>query len=110
VDGCPILPNSPLALDGRPGIWTKDRLAQYDQNLIRAFSKAALEAGTALQPVVLDDTASDASLASYALGIPKIVCIGHVRENSHGYEVARLSVFDNLLNTLTAFLKSFPFT
>lgn len=110
VDGCPILPNSPLALDGRPGIWTKDRLAQYDQNSIRAFSKAALAAGTALQPVVFDDTASDASLASYALGIPKIVCIGHVRENSHGYEVARLSVFDNLLNTLTAFLKSFPFT
>ena len=110
VDGCPILPKSPLALDGRPGIWTKDSLAQYDQNLIRAFSKAALEAGTALQPVVLDDAASDASMTSYALGIPKIVCIGHVRENSHGYEVARLSVFDNLLNSLTAFLKSFPFT
>ena len=109
VDGSPILPKSPLVLDGRPGIWAKDRLAQYDQDLMRAFSKAALEAGTTLQPVVFNDNASDASLASYALGIPKIVCIGHVRENSHGYEVARLSVFDNLLNTLTAFLNSFPF-
>ena len=109
IDGSPILPNSPLVLDGRPGIWAKDRLAQYDQDLIRAFSIAALEAGTALQPIVFSDNASDASLASYALGIPKIVCIGHVRENSHGYEVARLSVFDNLLNTLTAFLNSFPF-
>ena len=109
VDGCPILANSPLSMDGRPGIWAKDKLAQYDQSLIRSFYKAATAAGTGLQAAVYDDSASDASLASYALGIPKIACIGHVRENSHGFEVARLSVFDNLLNTLTTFVKSFPF-
>ena len=82
-------------------------LTQYDQALIRGFSKAALQAGTELQPVVLNNAASDASLVSYALGVPRIGCIGHVRENSHGYEVARLSVFEHLLNTLVAFLKSF---
>jgi len=107
VDGSPMPPGSPLELDGRPGIWAKDRIAQYDPDLIRAFSAAALKAGTELQPVVFNGAASDASLVSYSLGVPKIICIGHVRENSHGYEVARLSVFDNLLNTLVAFLKTY---
>ena len=107
VDGSPIPPGSPLVLDGRPGIWVKDRLAQYDQNLVRSFSKAAIEAGTELQPVVFEAAASDASLVSAALGVPRIACIGHVRENSHGYEVARLSVFDHLLNTLFTFIRTF---
>jgi putative aminopeptidase FrvX len=107
VDGSPIPPGSPLKIDGRPGIWSKDRIALYDQDLLRAFSEAALRAGTELQSAVFDGAASDASLVSYALGVPKIVCIGHVRENSHGYEVARLSVFDNLLKTLVEFFKSY---
>jgi len=107
VDGSPVPPGSPLKIDGRPSIWSKDRIAQYDQDLIRAFSEAALNAGTEIQTAVYDGAASDASLVSYALGVPKIVCIGHVRENSHGYEVARLAVFDNLLNTLVAFIRSY---
>jgi putative aminopeptidase FrvX len=107
IDGCPIPPGSPLKIDGRPGIWSKDRLAQYDQDLIRSLSESAIKAGTSLQPAVYDGAASDASLVSYALGVPKIACIGHVRENSHGYEVARLSVFDNLLNTLIDFSRSY---
>jgi putative aminopeptidase FrvX len=107
IDGCPIPPGSPLKIDGRPGIWSKDRLAKYDQNLLRVLSESALKAGTSLQPAVYDEAASDASLVSYALGVPQIACIGHVRENSHGYEVARLSVFDNLLNTLIDFIRSY---
>ncbi|MFC1997943.1 M20/M25/M40 family metallo-hydrolase [Chloroflexota bacterium] len=85
IDGCPIPPGSPLKIDGCPGIWSKDSVAHYDQDLLRAFSKAAQNAGTKLQPAVLDGAASDASLVSYALGVPKIACIGHVRENSHGF-------------------------
>jgi len=107
VDGSPIPPGSPLKIDGRPGIWSKDRIALYDQDILRDFSEAALRASTELQSAVFDGAASDASLVSYALGVPKIACIGHVRENSHGYEVARLAVFDNLLNTLVEFVKSY---
>jgi hypothetical protein len=33
-----------------------------------------------------------------------VACFGHVRENSHGYEVARLSVFQNVVNTLVQFM------
>jgi putative aminopeptidase FrvX len=105
VDGAPIPPGTPLELDGRPAIWSKDRLAHYDQRLIRAFSQAAVQAGTALQPVVYSSAASDASLVYYSGGVQRIACMGQVRANSHGFEVARLSVFDNMLNTLVQFIQ-----
>jgi putative aminopeptidase FrvX len=104
VDGAPIPAGTPLALDGRPAIWSKDRLVHYDQPLVRALMDAAKRAGTELQPVVYNVAASDASLVSYAGGAYRVACFGHVREKSHGYEVARLSVFDNMLKTLVAFV------
>lgn len=106
VDGAPIPEGVPLQLDGRPAAWSKDRLASYDQQLIRQFRQAAKMAGTALQTAVYEGAASDASLLAYAGLAPRIACLGHVRENSHGYEVARLSVFDNLLNTIVAFIRT----
>lgn len=108
VDGAPIPAGVPLQIDGRPAIWSKDRLATYDQRLLQQFCRAAQAVGTELQTAVYDGAASDASLLAYAGLAPRIACIGHVRENSHGYEVARLSVFDNLLNTLGHFVKMWP--
>jgi putative aminopeptidase FrvX len=105
IDGCPMPPGAPLALDGRPGIWSKDRLAHYDQPLLVTLMDAAERAGTALQPVVYDGAASDASLVYAAGGAFRIACFGHVRENSHGYEVAPLAVFDAMLNTLLQFVR-----
>jgi putative aminopeptidase FrvX len=105
VDGSPMPPGAPLELDGRPGIWSKDRLAHYDQRLLGALSEAAEQAGTALQPVTFNAAASDASLVYYAGGAQRIATVGHVRANSHGFEISRLSVFDNLLATLVEFLK-----
>ena len=107
IDGAPIPPGVPLELDGRPAIWSKDRLAHYDQPLLQALCQAALNAGTELQPVVYDSAASDASLVYYAGGAQRIACMGQVRANSHGYEVARLSVFDHMLNTLVQFVKDY---
>ncbi|HXF63435.1 MAG TPA: M20/M25/M40 family metallo-hydrolase, partial [Caldilineaceae bacterium] len=104
IDGCPLPPGAPLSLDGRPGIWSKDRLTHYDHGLILALSAAAQAAGTALQPVVYDAAASDASLVFAAGGAPRVACFGHVRDNSHGYEIARLSVFDRVLDTLVQFV------
>ena len=106
IDGCPTPPEAALELDGRPGIWSKDRLASYDRRLLRALSQAATTAGTELQPAVYNSAASDASLVAYAGAAPRVACFGHVRENSHGYEVARLSVFDNVFNTLLQFVSN----
>lgn len=104
IDGCPIPPGAPLKLDGRPGIWAKDRLAPYDQALVRDLCAAAQAAGTELQPVVFDNAASDASLVFAAGLAQRIACFGHVRENSHGYEVARLAVFEHVVKTLVQFV------
>ncbi|MCB0188389.1 MAG: M20/M25/M40 family metallo-hydrolase, partial [Caldilineaceae bacterium] len=106
VDGSPIPPGAPLAIDGRPGIWSKDRLAPYDVPLLRDLSAAAERVGTELQPVAYDSAASDASLVFAAGLTQRIACVGHVRENSHGYEVARASVFENSVKTLVEFVTS----
>ncbi len=105
VDGCPVTPDTPLALDGRPGVWSKDRLGHYDQRLVRDLCRLACEAGTELQPAVYSKASSDASAVYAAGGAPRVAFVGHVRENSHGFEIARLSVFDNVLKTLTAFVQ-----
>jgi putative aminopeptidase FrvX len=104
VDGCPMPPGTSLQLDSRPGIWSKDRIAHYDQGLILELSRAAKQAGIALQPVVYERAASDAGLVYGVGAVQKIACIGHVRENSHGFEVARLSTAENVVNTLLAYL------
>ena len=38
-------------------------------------------------------------------GTQRIACFGHVRENSHGFEVARLAVFDNVHKVLVEFVR-----
>jgi len=106
VDGCPITPETPLALDGRPGVWSKDFKAHYDQRLVRDLCRMARSAGTELQPAVYIGAYSDASAVYDSGGAPRIAFIGHVRENSHGFEVARLSVFDNVLKTLLVFVRT----
>jgi putative aminopeptidase FrvX len=104
IDGCPIPPGAPLQLDSRPGIWTRDRRAPYDPRLIVDLCAAAQAAGTELQLVAYDVSASDASMVFEAGAAARIACFGQVRENSHGYEVARLAVFDNMLRTLLHFV------
>ena len=106
VDGCPIPPGVPLSLDGHPGIWSRDRSGPYDQELVRFLYKASLEAGTEAQPAAFAAAFSDASMVQSAGLAERIAVIGHVRENSHGYEIARVSVFDNLLKVLVRFLET----
>jgi len=103
VDGSPLVPECPIALDGRPGIRSKDRVATYDTGLFSDLCRLSADAGVELQPVVYDGAASDASLV-YSIGAsPRVACLGYVRASSHGFEVAPLSTFDKLLATITAF-------
>jgi putative aminopeptidase FrvX len=107
VDGCPMPPGADLELDGRPAVWSKDSVAHSDQGLVLALCEAAGKAGTELQVAVYDAAASDASKVYEAGAAERVVTFGHVRENSHGYEVARLSVFENVVATLAAFARDF---
>ncbi|MFC2095973.1 M20/M25/M40 family metallo-hydrolase [Candidatus Bipolaricaulota bacterium] len=102
VDGSPLVPECPIALDGRPGIRSRDRVATYDQGLLREICHISLAAGVELQPVVYSGAASDASFV-YSIGSsPRVACLGYVRDSSHGFEVAPLRTFDTLTTTLVA--------
>ncbi|MDD2478453.1 MAG: hypothetical protein PHS31_01025, partial [Victivallaceae bacterium] len=89
-----------------PATWSKDRFCNYNQDLIKAFVDAAGHAGTELQIAVYDSAASDAS-AVYNAGLaPKVGFLGHVRTNSHGFELGRLSVFSNTVKTIVEYIKT----
>lgn len=110
VDGSPTPAEAPLTLDGRPALWSRDRLAVYDQALLRDFLQLGADLGIDVQTAAYTGAASDASLVRAAGLAPRIVCFGHVRENSHGFEVARLSVFDNVLAILWSFVREWSGT
>ncbi len=104
VDSAPMPRNQQLQLDGRPAVWSRDSQMHFDQGLITELAAAAQRAGTELQYAVYDRAASDASGVLQAGQAPRAGTIGYPRENSHGYEVCRLSVFDNLIASLFSYL------
>lgn len=106
IDGCPVVKECDLVLDGRPAVWAKDRLTNYSHRLNQAIRSAATDAGIQLQFAVLNDANSDASSAYSVGAVANVAVLGHVRENSHGLEVARLSVFDNVLKVLCTFCRN----
>jgi putative aminopeptidase FrvX len=106
VDGCPFASESPMELDSRPGIRIRDRTFFYSPSLIKGLSEAAINAGTKLQHLVYTSSGSDAGMAGNVGASPQAACIGHIRKNSHGFEVAYLSVFENLYKTLRTFITS----
>jgi len=104
IDGSPLVPECPVELDGRPGIRSRDRVATYDQELLREICRISSEAGVTLQPVVYAGAASDASMV-YSIGAsPRVACLGYVRASSHGFEVAPLVTFDHLRTVTEALL------
>lgn len=106
VDGCPMPPGSGLVLDGRPCTWSKDLKGHLDIRLVRDLNRIAAEAGVELQQVVLDAAYSDATAVLDAGAAPRVGIVGHVRENSHGFEVTKLAIFDNLLRVLVRFVQT----
>lgn len=104
VDGCPVTDTMPLSLDGRPAVWARDAKAIYDPRLIAFLVRCARAENVELQRAVYEHASSDAS-AAYAVGAAERVgFLGHVRQNSHGYEVARLSCFNHVLTVLKRFV------
>jgi putative aminopeptidase FrvX len=103
VDGCPFAAASPMNLDS-PGIRIQDRSYSYDRDLNKALIEAARSAGIELQPLVYTLSGSDAGAVGSVGASPRTACLGHIRKNSHGFEVARLSVFAKLYDILWTFI------
>lgn len=102
VDGAPMPPSAGLNLD-QPVLWMSDRLGPYDIELARDISQVGQSVGVEIQRAAYDVSASDASLITQAGGTGRIACFGHPRENSHGYEIARLSVFEAVFQVVREF-------
>lgn len=90
-----------------PGIRIRDRTYFYSKELINALSHSALDVGTELQQLVYTVSGSDAGYVGSIGASPHTACVGHIRLNSHGYEIAYLSVFENLYKTLWSFITTF---
>jgi putative aminopeptidase FrvX len=104
IDGSPLVPECPVELDGRPGIRSRDRVATYDQDLLREICRISSDVGVDLQPVVYSGAASDASLV-YSIGAsPRVACLGYVRASSHGFEATPLVTLDHTLAVIQALL------
>ena len=105
VDGCPATAGSGLKTDSRPAIWTKDMKANYSHDVILEFASAARGLDIELQRAVLENAYSDASAAYDCGAVTKFATIGHVRENSHGFEITRLGAATRLPAVLEAFVR-----
>lgn len=106
VDGCPTASHSPIEMDERPGIWLKDARQFYSEELIERLTNAANKVGVELQRAIFTGAASDASSVGMTGFADQLATIGHVRNNSHGYEVASLEAFENLFKTLKEFVST----
>jgi putative aminopeptidase FrvX len=107
VDSTPMPRGTDLTLDGRPGTWSRDSQVHFDQGLISELAAAAGRAGTELQYAVYSAAASDATGVLQVGGAERCATIGYPRENSHGYEVVRWSVFQHLTATLGEWVASY---
>ncbi|MEM7802128.1 MAG: M20/M25/M40 family metallo-hydrolase [Chloroflexota bacterium] len=106
VDGSPMPPSAGLMLD-KPALWMNDRLAPYDVDLAERLIDCGRRLNIEVQRATYNVSASDASMVAQSGGTGRIACFGHPRENSHGFEVAKLSVFDDILEILALFLSEF---
>jgi putative aminopeptidase FrvX len=105
VDGCPWKQQSGIEVNDLPTTWSKDSAAHYDQRLIKVLFQAAQNAGTQCQTAVLTNARSDASAVYDSGAAPRVGILGHTRFNSHGFEVAKLNVFPNIVKTLLELFK-----
>jgi putative aminopeptidase FrvX len=106
LDGLPLLPHLDLALDGCPGVWSRDALIHFDPAVLETFIGCGKEVGVTVKTGVFDGAASDASAAFAAGLVPRAATIGHIRDNSHGFEVTRLSSVENARKVLRRFLET----
>ncbi len=106
IDGCPTASHSPIFMDERPGIWLKDRRQFYSEELIEGLTAAAARAGVELQRAIFTGAASDASSVGMTGFADQLATFGHVRDNSHGYEVASLEAFENMFKVLKEFVST----
>ena len=106
IDSSPVTSDTGLAVSDRPVIWMADSGGPMDRELARQLRDISRDLGCEAQQAVYSAAFSDASAAWQTGQVARAGTIGYPRENSHGYEYARLEVFDNLVSVLAEFVRS----
>ena len=104
IDLAPMPPNTPLVLDDRPAIWSKDSHSHYDHGLMLELIAAGREVNIEMQTVAYEQAASDASIAFNVGATDRALCFGWACGNSHGYETVRVGALENTLRSLHRFV------
>jgi putative aminopeptidase FrvX len=104
LDTSPIVPETPLDLNGQPVIWYKE--ATYNDKLeCDRLLRLAEEMGIGAQPCVFPRAGSDAGRIKAAGLAGRTVCFGFARDNSHGFEIAHIDSMPNVSKLLVEYLK-----
>ncbi len=104
IDLAPMPPGTPLVLDSRPAIWSKDSHSHYDHGLMVELIAAGREVDIDIQSVAYEQAASDASIAFNVGATDRALCVGWACGNSHGYETVRIGAMENTLRVLRRFV------
>ncbi|GMV78899.1 MAG: hypothetical protein AMXMBFR7_00830 [Planctomycetota bacterium] len=105
VDTSPSVPESPLALDGTPALWMRERAATHSLREAARFDAAAARVKLKLQRAIYPSAASDAG-AVLATGLAgRVLTFGLPRDNSHGFELAHPLLLGNAARVIEAYLK-----
>lgn len=111
ADAMIALEIAPLAIEydimdsAQPVIYSQDGFGLYHDQLNAVIIEAARTAGIRLQYSAVNGFGSDASISTKAGHVPRGACLAFPTENTHGYEIARLSAIENCISTLEAVCK-----
>jgi putative aminopeptidase FrvX len=89
-----------------PIIGAGDRIAVYDDRVVRALCNAAGKAGIQYQISGFGPGACDASWAYLNGHVPRAAKVAIPCENTHGWEVCNLTAIQEAVNILTTFLRT----
>lgn len=107
IDGGPIFPGSDITWDGGCVVITKDKLADYNFEVILAIQDAARAVGQELQYLTTDVAYTDASLAQQSGGPMRIGFFGFTADTAHGYEMIKYSMLKQYFDLFYSFVKTF---
>lgn len=96
----PIAPEYAIAEGASPVLFAEDAHGLYDEALNNTLRRFAGQQGIETQTGVFNGFGSDASICVKNGHVPRAACLGFPTQNSHGYEIAHLDAFDNMLAIL----------
>jgi putative aminopeptidase FrvX len=100
VEVAPVADEYPFSMTDGPVVLFKDSLYHYSPDLSRDLIAAGERCGLECRPSVLRAFGSDASVTAKAGLNGRAACICFPTENTHGYEITRVSALEECVKVL----------